>query len=100
MRTHWAAALALTALTGCGESDETARNAFRQGSIDSCLEASRGTPAPPGFDWQRMCTCATERVMAGKTGAELAELQPGTPEQRRIVAQCAAEQTGRTKAGR
>jgi hypothetical protein len=84
----------LPALAACEDSDEALRNQFRQGSIESCLETASSAPAPPGFDWQRLCTCATERVMEGKSGAELARLEPGTPEQRRIVAQCAAEVRG------
>lgn len=91
---------ALGVLCACEDSDEALRNQFRQGSIESCLESARAAPAPPGFDWERLCACATERVMEGKSGAELAQLEPGTPEQRRIVAQCAAEMRGgATKAG-
>lgn len=88
------------ALGACGETDEAVRNQFRQGSIQSCLDSSRSAPAPPGFDWERLCTCATDRVMEGKSGAELAQLEPGTPEQRRIVSQCLAEIRGEAaKAG-
>ena len=94
------AVFALTALAACEDSDEALRNQFRQGSIESCLEAARGAPAPTGFDWERLCTCATERVMEGRSGAELAQLEPGTPEQRRIFAQCRAEVRGNvTKTG-
>ena len=94
------AVLALAALAACEDSDEALRNQFRQGSIESCLESSRGAPAPPGFDWERLCTCATERVMEGKSGTELAKLETGTPEQRRIVAQCRIEVQGNAaKAG-
>jgi hypothetical protein len=92
--------LSLAALAACGNSDEAARKAFREGSLSSCVEASRGRPAPPGFDWERLCTCATDRVMEGKSGRELAQMQPGTPEQRRIVEQCVAELQGQApKAG-
>ena len=91
--------LPLAALAACGSSDEATRNAFREGSLRSCIEASRGRPAPPGFDWERLCACATDRVMEGKSGRELAQLQPGTDEQRRIVEQCVAEmQSGAPKA--
>ena len=80
-------------LAGCGASDEAARNTFRQASIEGCLSASRGQ-APAGmanFDWNRLCTCATERVMEGKSASELAQLRPDGPGQREIVAQCLAE---------
>ena len=92
MRTILAALLTLAPLAGCGISDESARNQFRQGSVQACLDASRNSPAPAGFNWQRFCSCATERVMAGKSARELAQMQPGTPEQRQIAEQCAAEQ--------
>jgi hypothetical protein len=95
-----AAIALLVALGACEASDEAIRNEFRQGSIEGCLESSRDSNAPPGFDWQRLCSCATDRVMEGKSARELAQLQPGTPEQREIVAQCMAEIRGDTKAGR
>lgn len=101
MRAILAAALPLAALAACEASDEAVRNEFRQGSIQGCLQSAGNAPAPPGFDWERLCTCATDRVMAGKTGRELARLEPGTADQRRIVAECLAEiQRGGTKSGR
>ena len=86
-------ATATLALAGCGASDETARNAFREASVEGCLSASRGqAPAAlANFDWERLCNCATEKVMEGKSAAELAQLRPGDPGHRAIVAQCVAE---------
>ena len=86
-------AAAILALPGCGASDEAARNAFREASVQGCLSASRGqAPAAlANFDWERLCNCATEKVMEGKSAAELAQLRPGDPSHRAIVAQCVAE---------
>ena len=82
--------LPLTALAACG-SEESARNTFRTSSIEGCVSASRTSSVPPqmaGFDWQRLCTCATDKIMEGKTARELAQLTPGGPGQTEAVQQC------------
>lgn len=85
--------LSLAALAACG-SEESARNTFRTASIEGCVSASEGQSVPPqlaGFDWQRLCTCATDRIMEGKSASELAQLTPGGPGQTEAVQQCIAE---------
>ena len=91
---------AAAALAGCDAYNEAYNNSFRstfrQASIDSCISASR-TSAPPqarGWDWQRLCTCATDRLMAGKSAEELSRLASDTPEQRAAMQQCVAEVVG------
>ena len=92
----WPLALGLipiAALAACG-SEEAAQNTFRQASIDGCLSASRGQPLPPAmanFDWDRLCACATDRIMEGKSATELAQLRPDGPGQREAVEQCVRE---------
>lgn len=89
-----ASILPLAALAGCGATEEAARDTFRQSSIDGCLSASRSQPTPPqmaGFDWNRLCTCATDRIMEGKSATELAQLSPDGPGQREAVEQCVRE---------
>lgn len=80
-------------LAACGASDEAARNTFRQSSIDSCVSASSSRPQPAlaGFDWERLCTCATDRIMEGKSARELIQMEPGAPEHRQAVEQCVLE---------
>lgn len=93
-RTIAAAALAL--LAGCGQAEDAFRNSYRESSIESCTSASR-TAAPPqfaNFDWGRLCTCATDRLMAGKSVNEIRQLQSNTPEQRAALEQCIAEIAG------
>jgi len=85
--------LPLVAVAACG-SEESARNTFRTASIEGCVSASRGSTVPPqmaGFDWQRLCTCATDRIMEGKSASELAQLTPGGPGQTEAVQQCIVE---------
>ena len=82
--------LSCAALAACG-SEESARNTFRTSSIEGCVSASRTSSVPPqmaGFDWQRLCTCATDKIMEGKTARELAQLTPGGPGQTEAVQQC------------
>ena len=82
--------LPMAALAAC-QSEESARNTFRTTSIEACVSASRNTSVPPqmaGFDWQRMCTCATDKIMEGKSARELAQLTPGGPGQNEAVQQC------------
>jgi len=87
------AVLSIAALAGCGFSDEAAQNAFRESSIRSCVTAAQGqgNPATAGVDWQRMCTCVTEKIMAGKSASDLLQIRPGDPEQRQAAEQCLAE---------
>ena len=83
------------ALAGCGQGsafDESFRNSFRESAVSGCVTASRSTPnAPQGIDWQRLCSCSVNRIMAGKTTAELRRLQGNSPEQMEAVRQCASE---------
>ena len=87
------AVLPFAALAGCGYSEEAALNAFRDSSIQSCVSAaSRQTnPATAGVDWQRMCTCVTGKIMAGKSAQDLLQMRPGDPEQTEAAEQCLAE---------
>jgi len=83
------------ALAGCGQGsafDEAFRNSFRESAVSSCVAASRATPAAPqGVDWQRLCSCSVDRMMEGKSAAELRRLQGDSPEQMEAVRQCATQ---------
>ena len=66
--------LPFAALAACG-SEESARSTFRQASIDGCMSAASGQPTPAAmanFDWNRLCSCATDKIMDGKSAADLA----------------------------
>ena len=93
------AAMAL-GLAGCGEGsafDNGIRDGFRSTAIESCVSSSRGSPLPAGFDVQRLCSCAIDRYMQGKSGADLRRADPSDPALRQASQQCAMEQLGGTQ---
>ena len=73
--------------------DENARRVFREASISSCEERAREstTPELEGLNWPRLCRCATDRIIEGKSAQHLAEMVPRGPGQREAVVQCLAE---------
>lgn len=91
MRPVLAAALALTALAGCGPSDTELRNQVRESLLSSCLQADRGRAPVSDADWRRLCGCVTDRLTEAKSGKELAERPPEEAERRDAVRLCAAE---------
>ena len=97
MRTSLAALTMMVAvLPACGAAESEARDAFREGAVALCVANSEraAPPAMAGFDWQRLCGCATDRVMDGRSLRELAGLTPGGPEQRDALARCVQAQIG------
>jgi len=97
------ASLALLAACGGGASNNSSANgaAPANGSADSELASMRAQGiagcsaevsrrSAPGTDVARLCGCAVDRLMAGKTVAQLHELRDGS-EQEALNA-CAAEQ--------
>jgi hypothetical protein len=84
-------------LAGCGEGsafDNGIRDGFRRTAVESCVSSSRGTPMPAGFDWERLCGCAIDRYMEGKSGSDLRSADPSDPALRAATQQCAMEQMG------
>jgi len=86
---------ATAGLAGCGQGsafDQAFRNSFRESAVNSCITTSRNTPnAPAGFDWQRLCSCSIDRLMRGKTSAELRRIAGDSRAQMDAVRQCANE---------
>ena len=92
-----AAGAMIVSLAGCGEGsafDNSVRDQFKQSSVESCVSASRGSPAAGRLDFPRLCNCAIDRYMAGKTTAQLREANPQDPALRAASEQCAMEQMG------
>jgi hypothetical protein len=87
---------ALTMVLGaCGmQSENDMRASFRSHAVDSCVASSRGSPNPSNFDWQRLCGCAIDRYMAGKSASDLSNANPEDPALRETSRQCAMEQAG------
>ena len=89
-----ACALSLS-LAGCGEGsafDNGVRTSFRDNAVESCVTASRAAPNGPRFDWPRLCGCAIDRYMAGKSTGDLRNADPQDPALRAATQQCAMEQ--------
>ena len=98
MRPILIALLLLAPLAACGAAEEAARNSFRETSIQSCTSASRSA-APPqlaGWNWSGICSCATDRIMEGKSVADLARIESNTPEQRAAIQHCVTQIQGVT----
>lgn len=89
-----ACALALP-LAGCGgPSENEMRASFRTRAVDSCVSSARGSPQAGQFDWPRLCGCALDRFMAGKSASDLESADPHDPALRAATQQCATEQLG------
>jgi hypothetical protein len=92
------AACALTlSLAGCGSggaSDNEVRASMRESAVASCVAASRNAPNRAQYDWPRLCACATDRYMAGKSTSDLQDADPQDPARRAASRQCAIEQMG------
>ena len=89
------AGAAIAALAGCGQGsafDTGVRSGFRQTAVDSCIASSRTAPATVHFDWPRLCGCAIDRYMAGKSTSDLRQADPSDPALRAATQQCAMEQ--------
>ena len=90
------AACAMTIpLAGCGEGsafDNGFRTSFRENAVTSCVTASRSAPNASRFDWQRLCGCAIDRYMNGKSSSDLRSANPEDPALRANAEQCAMEQ--------
>lgn len=90
------AACAMTiTLAGCGEGsafDNGFRTSFRENAVTSCVSASRTAPNASQFDWPRLCGCAIDRYMNGKSSSDLRSANPEDPALRANAEQCAMEQ--------
>lgn len=66
------ASIALLAACGPGSAfDNSFRESYREKAVEGCVQGSRAAPAPPGVDFQRICECAVDRHMEGKSATEL-----------------------------
>lgn len=65
----------LVAIAACGQGgafDNGLRDSYREKALSSCVSGAR-SGAPPGvaIDFDRVCGCAIDRHMEGKSGTEL-----------------------------
>ncbi len=92
------AALALTVLpflAACGEGsavDERIKDTYREQLVSTCSATASGyLPTGANIDVDKICGCAADKVMEGKSATELATTVPGSAEDLAKVRQCATE---------
>lgn len=92
MRLILSLAVAASAVAGC-QSDDQFKQQWRQTAVNACVEAARNQPMPAGVDAGRVCNCSIDRIMQGKSAAELRNHQSG-PADAEGARQCAIEAMG------
>jgi hypothetical protein len=103
MRTYLASTLLilLSACDGGGPVDQSIQQGVRQSAIQACIAwvPSFEMAEAAGLNGERLCTCAADRLLAGKSMADLAQgIRPDSPENRRAIVQCIADIQGSTPA--
>jgi hypothetical protein len=95
-------AAAVPALAACGEGsafDNSFRTSYRERAVEGCLSGIRaGAPAGVRLDFRRVCECAVDRHMEGKSATELMQADDATATQR-AAEQCVMEEARRTGGG-
>lgn len=88
--------MALLLLAACdsgGVIDQTIERGIRQSAVQACTawipQAEIALAA--GIDPDRLCGCAADRILEGKSASEFADLTPSSSELRSAVAQCVVE---------
>lgn len=73
--------LALT-LTACGDGssfDKTFKSSYREKLITTCTTSAKGSiPAGVNIDLDKICGCAADKIMEGKSAKDLATNMPGS----------------------
>jgi hypothetical protein len=94
---------AAVCLSGCGGGldDNQMLASFREHQVQSCIAGVQASPqaANLGLDGPRLCGCAIDRYMAGKSAADLRNADPHDPALRDATHQCQIEQMRETLEG-
>ena len=88
--------MALLLLAACdsgGVIDQTIERGVRQSAVQACTAwiPQSEIALAAGVDPDRLCGCAAERILKGKSATEFADLTPSSSELREAVAQCVVE---------
>lgn len=82
-------------LTACGDGssiDESVKTRIRQQLIATCtVSAEAQIPEGVTVDLDKLCTCAADKVMAGKSAKELITNPPTSAEDLSVVQECVKE---------
>ena len=96
-----AATAGLAALAACGEGsafDNGFRTSYREKAVEGCVTGARSAaPAGVTVDFQRVCACAVDRHMDGKSASELMRDDDQAAAQR-ATEQCLREAMGQSGA--
>ncbi len=88
-------ALSVLTLTACGEGsafDESFKASFREKLVTTCTSSASGSiPAGVNIDLDKICGCAADKIMEGKSAKELVSTVPGSAEDLAKVRQCMTE---------
>lgn len=94
MRTLILATLALS-LTACGEGsavDESIKATYREQLVTTCSATASGyLPTTANIDLDKICGCAADKIMEGKSATDLATTVPGSAEDLAKIRLCATE---------
>lgn len=89
MRSMFGVLLLAATVTGC-QSEEEFRQRWRETAIGACVQQARTGGLPQGMDTTRLCNCSIDRLMEGKSAADLRSYRP-RPEDSEAAQRCAAE---------
>lgn len=92
-----AAGAMIASLAACGPGsafDNSVRDQFKTTAVESCVSSSRGSPVAAQIDFNRLCNCAIDRYMGGKTTEQLRNADPNDPALRSATEQCMRDQIG------
>lgn len=82
-------------LTACGEGsafDESFKTSYREKFVASCTTGAQSTiPEGVEVDLNKICACAADKIMEGKSAKDLATTMPGSAEDMAKVQLCAKE---------
>ena len=83
----------LAACDSGGVVDQSVRQGVRQSAIQACTAwvPQSDIARAAGLNPDRLCGCAADRLLKGKSATELGNLRPGSAETRQAVTQCIAE---------
>lgn len=87
-------ALTLT-LSACGEGsafDESFKASYREKLVSTCVSTAQGqTPEGIEVDLDKICGCAADKIMEGKSTQDLATTVPGGADDLANIRECASE---------
>jgi len=89
------ALLSALTLTACGDGsafDESIKATYREKLVTTCSATASGyLPTGANVDVDKICGCAADKIMEGKSATDLATTVPGSAEDLAKIRLCATE---------